>query len=294
MDKLEQEILFYQRGDITAGQYIYEQYKDFVFSYASLLKYGDLDITNVMMRNFIGLFMRSSVSRYLHTYMYRPSLKQAIYNRINDLTVLFESFSYEDIVNEAVIVLFELALKYIPSTNSSFHMYISRVFNIYFKRHLEKLLKDPLLSIDWIELKDARFIQEEDEEEGIEDIMEDDESSYDINWLQGLTATGAFEHLTYRERKILVLYYIDGLRDTQIAQILGYQSRETINRYRLKAKERVLRYVKDNNLYGLRHRDSVYNKETAALHNMCQENGVQPEQDTTLQIKTGVHCSRLA
>ena len=75
------------------------------------------------------------------------------------------------------------------------------------------------------------------------------EQSFDSindNWVLGLTTSDEYRNFSIMERKIIKMYYIDEKSDQDIANEMG-TCRATINRRRLRVKEKLRETLKNAN-----------------------------------------------
>lgn len=306
-EELDKIVLGFQTGCPGYAEMLLKAYDGFIAKYVNLLHDGTIYPDNDRMRQFIGLYVsRHNIRRYLDSYVYMPNVKAAIYSTANMLAKIFASYKKAEIYNEIVSVLLELAMRYSRGRNPTFHLYADKVFNYYLKKHLKSIVSDPLIRAEWIEFDDTQY-----ETEG-ENLVETDQvyeriheaieikradtpvvngGGLNLNWINGVTATNVFRMLDAIDRQILVMHYIDKMKDAEIAEALGYGSRETICRRRNKAKAVIEQYAQNNNMYGLREGSDILNQSTKKVSSVRRKTSVQHQQDTKQSVKTRIYCA---
>lgn len=276
----------YQDGSKEAAEALIFRFKTFLNKYCSLIKFGQYNLDHYSIRSFIKLFVakpndRSKINSYFANSAGRKSADEAVMR----ITGIFSSSSQEDTMQELYIIFFNMCSKY-KDTKPSFHHYIKRNFHYYAYRHFEKITKDPIArghiaykatssTIDFSknlqEVEFAEILEDKSIEIEMDQLLEEVElyynmklsktptvkqkgiSVYDnaflnINWINGITCSNIFMVLTPFERKILVMWYVDNLTDTNIAEEFGV-CRGTINKRRAIAKMKLKEAViKNKNL----------------------------------------------
>ena len=200
---------------------------------------------------------------------------------------IFSVFEYDDIYNQLVCALLSMACKYkitkegdkYHKENGTFAMYVSKCFHWEARNTLNTLLVDR-----YVEPINFRFTNEfnndlEFTEECVEDpsalMAYDDmiktydraiaardspmlaiknenvdvykDSSFNFNWINGITCSDIFQCLTNMEREILVHIYIERMTLKEVGELYGY-SNMTICRYKNSAISRMEEYCKEKGL----------------------------------------------
>lgn len=294
LDRIVQE---YKDGKPGSAEALLESYKGFLAIYKNLLCGGIIYPGHTRMRHFIGLFiMRYNIRKSLDRYNYMPNIKQAIYSTAKMISNLCRHLTKAEIENELSMILLDMAKRYHKKKYPTFHLYVEKAFNYRLKKRIEELSNDPLVRSDWL-----TYIDEQYENESTSNLIETDTvlesiqesidkknadtltvvgSGLNLNWINGVTATGIFKMLSSLERRILIMYYIEKKSDEEIARELGYTARETINRKRNKAKSIIETYIKNNKLYRF--------QEDTQFDNI---DDIQEEAEETKEIK--VYYARL-
>jgi DNA-directed RNA polymerase specialized sigma subunit len=308
-DELDIIVQDFQRGYDGCADLLVDAYDGFITKYVNLLERGVIFPDNERMRNFIGLYItKPNVKNHLSEYIYMPSIKTAIYSTAQMLSEIFADYKRQELYNELVSVLLDMAKRYRKDISPMFHIYIDRMFNFMLKKHLSTMSKDPLVRDEWVSYDDECEDTEngnvvetdlvferihESIEIGKADIPVISGSGLNLNWINGVTATSVFKTLSPLDRQILVLYYIDGMDDSEIAKVLGYGARETINRRRNKAKVVITRYVENSNMFRLRQGDNLQQETPQKVRRVQGKVPVQAQQDTEHEVKTRVYCAGL-
>ena len=258
--QLEAWVVDYQAGDTAAAEKIIESYSDFIGSYVNLIKTGNCNIVNHSQRHFLAMF----ASRYLPENLqaqkdpdpYNVNVQHAFYGAAQWLAGKFHLFSNEEIQNELIIGLLEMAVKYkrYKPEGAYFHTYIQKAFHYTANKRLSQILRNPLV-FDWEE--NIEF-----DEDGVADptgrpfeelVWEGvyqlrpygmDPADYNLrelddNWVNGYNCDELFSDLSPIDRQILDLRYAKGFKDTEIADMFGW-GRRTISKRRLAIKRHLM------------------------------------------------------
>lgn len=126
--------------------------------------------------------------------------------------------------------------------------YLTNAFQYEVNRTVQGNISDPLAfrASENLSYDDEHYVvQDEDApEDGI--ILDEErlwanaevDEALGVNWLRGLTAEEPFKGLTMAERKMLKLYYVDGLNDREVAEHFGWHL-NTINSRRRRLIEKI-------------------------------------------------------
>lgn len=264
--KVHQHALNYKEGNKESGEELLKSFNLFIYKYANFLAYGVYDINNYSLRSFISLYIDNKPFRkQLNAYKYKPYIQQQFGSYAVSTSMLFRKYSFNDLYNECVCVLLNMAKRY-KDTRPSFHNYVFRCFHYELERSLKPLIKDVLTKIQLpYELhSNSRVLEYNHIDEAIEEInkkvciknstsltQNDDYSikeleSLNFNWINGITCSDDFLELTQFEREILISNYILKKTDAQIASELGL-CRATVNRKKAHAKNKLLKIMSNNN-----------------------------------------------
>lgn len=267
--KLHQNVMDYKTGDLLAAEKIIKSFNGFIWKFVSLIVNGRFKVGDYSTRNFISLYVTDSyVRKYGSNYDYKPTVKEQLEETAKKITSLFAQYSVDEIRNELVCVLLNMAQKYKDNNRPSFHNYVDKCFHFEAFRGLSHLINDPITRLSYEEIIDNILVDSSAEiefENSLNDMcnraalknakipVEDievslfDINSLNINWINGVTCSEIFQKLTPFERKIILLHYIDNLTDTEIAEQFGV-CRATINRRRLIAKDKLSILAKPDKL----------------------------------------------
>lgn len=253
-DVAEQIVADYQARVEGASQRLVDAYEGYLVNFLNLLNQGEMDFNDKPLRNFLTLFVKDPALKVkIHQWKYSRLGRMEILRLKNMVAEQFKSFTREELWNELVLVLLEMADRYKPREKTGFHNYMFKAFHYWVYRSLMRLISDPLVwngdrNIDVNEqfaLYQGQYQQPSAAPEAIHDTNKEsllaiDEAMDEINenWINGLTCSETFAELNPFERRILKLYYVDGLEDAEIAERLGC-CRATVNRRRLKAKRKI-------------------------------------------------------
>lgn len=265
--KLHRYVLSYQAGDVEAADKIIESFRGFIWKFTNLISNTTFKVNDYSTRRFISLYVVQTYTRkYNSHYEYKPTVREQLEDTARRITSLFEQYSVDEIRNELVCILLTMAKKYKDTERPSFHNYVDKCFHFEAFRGLSHLISDPVTRLSYDELLDNVTMDlsaEQDFENSLEEVCHEmavknadipvlkvevspfDTDSLNTNWVNGITCSELFKQLTPFERKIIVLHYIDGLTDTEIADQVGV-CRATINRRRLRAKEKLSVAVKSD------------------------------------------------
>ncbi|MCX7610338.1 MAG: sigma-70 family RNA polymerase sigma factor [Ignavibacterium sp.] len=264
-EELEEYIKAFQNGDSEAGMKILESFKGFLKKYLMLIHLGVFNIKDKKMREFISLYMKGPKRKLIHQYKYRPAVRNEIYNTVNRIHSIFCHLNHDEIYQELSLGLLYLAKRYrIIDGKPRFQSYVNQVYHYEVKRRLKNLfyyespkrLQEFVLqnhsTEENIEVDEWNVIQSHPSYPLIKKIKEDsihtiEENEINEDWILGWSSSDNFSELTILERRIIKMYYWDDYSDQEIAEKLG-MCRATINRYRLKAKKKIAKKAKQNNL----------------------------------------------
>lgn len=232
VDRLVKE---FQAGSDEAGMKLIDAFSGFLMNFLLLVKNGTLDPYNRSIRRFMSLFVKGRTERYMLLSSKRDdeTVKKSIYALAGRIASQFSPFEEEDIWAELVAEFLAMARKYYNESGYFFHVYISKAFPYRAYKRLSRLSSDPV-AIAFRTRSGA--VEEETEihgrQEDIPDIEEapvllineDLDSDFGENWIGGITCSDMFADLTPLERRVLVMYHMDGYRDKEIGEILGFSA----------------------------------------------------------------------
>lgn len=229
--ELEQYVLDYQNGDSEAADKIIRAFEGVIVKFTNLVCRGIIDPADKGLRNFVALFYPGSSGRKLHEYRFNSTACNELIEKAAFISKLFRDFEYDEIKNELIIIILNLARKYKPKGDGipRFHIYVSKVFHFRAFGNLVKLISDPSFNSKRVSLEMYNFFQDEDIETAISKEL-------DEIWTSGLTAD-IFANMLPVDRKIIKMYYFDKMSDEEIASFLGYTPTRVARRRRELVKE---------------------------------------------------------
>lgn len=260
--KLHQYVMNYQSGNKQSADKIVESFNGFIWKYVNLITKGTYNLSDYSIRKFISLYSSQLyIKKYTPNYNYKQKFRDNLENTTKKITSLFKQYSSDEIRNELICILLNMAKKYKDIKKPSFHNYVDKCFHFEAFRGLSHLISDPITRMTYNEFIDNmaedpsaenEFINTLEEvccqialKNAVIPVEESNVSIFDLeslntNWINGITCSTRFKDLTPFERNIIILYYIQNLTDTEIATQIGV-CRATINRKRLKAKKKLIR-----------------------------------------------------
>lgn len=208
--------------------------------YVKILKKGTCNVTDSDTRGFLHLWIEDTTEKYKFLNNYNTDWARSYgANIASFLTDLCKTLSYDDLYQELRLITLKLADRY-EDMGKSFLAYISKSFKYELRRSLKTLIEDPVIYLQNYNM----YYDDEDVESGLNDSFNSDtrlqynEKAFSMEykhlgpmWLKGKTCSEKFKELTLVERKIIKMYYLDGLPDKDIAEELGY-SRSWVNSLR--------------------------------------------------------------
>lgn len=251
----EQMVADYKERKEGAAERLINAYRGYLLSFLNLINQGNLDLRYKPTRKFLMLFVADPDKRKrIATWVYsKTGIKEAL--KVKQMIVeQFKCYSREELYNELVCVLLEMANRYEKKDQSGFHNYMWTSFHFYAYRALQPLIADPLVwhmdenvsmgekfegtdaCGDYLKSSTQDMIHDIDKE-AVRTIDEELDSLSD-NWINGLTCSPIFAELNPFERRILKEYYANHWEDQEIADQLA-ACRATINRRRLAAERKV-------------------------------------------------------
>lgn len=245
--------------DKDATQKLLDNFEWFIEIYLELICEGKISLENKSARKFISLFMRNrQVAKKMHLFRRSTTVVKSAFDSGEYLKNTYSFLERDDIHHLLIIEFLELVHRYKPKDNaprfvayvmSSYHFRVYHSLTRHTKNHLyhsdleglllDKKTMDRKPTEKETEIED-KFDNKYPELTSPEDIFVDE------NWVAGFTSTNVFDELTYEQRKILKLSYVDGLTDTEISHVLG-TCRATVNRRRLRVVDMLRTYAENLN-----------------------------------------------
>lgn len=172
--ELQRNLVLYKEGNQEAITYIIKAFHPFLTKYVRFIKDGDLPYTQYTNKDGrIYNKVSPTIVSFTRLFMGKTSKeekKKQFSSTCFKIKVLFVKYEYEDIYNELVLALLNMANKYkitkegdqYHKANGTFHMYVSKCFHWEAYRFLSKLIEDPLVHVDMLSLKDQFDDMDED------------------------------------------------------------------------------------------------------------------------------------
>jgi len=251
-DDIDEIVFRYQQGDEASGELLLmrfgchpnqEKPTSYIGKYYTLLRYGRIDFDNRDIRRFVSLYMEDENMRkqMIPFYQYAPVKREAI-RLMTDLAEQLKIMSDEDLLQDLRMLLLQQAKRYKKQgKKKTFTGYLYNSFRYELKRHLDRLLKDPLSS-----RKERKKGYADDRSADEDSIIQLDDTIFikrpiiEMNeelgygWIQGILCSPLFEDLSVAQRLILKLHYLERMTDGEIAERMGIHI-NTVFRQRKKA-----------------------------------------------------------
>lgn len=260
-------VLTYQKDKSNADE-ILNCFNNFLWMFVNIICNKNSQVrANLLkiksIRKFVSLFMYDKDNRKnINQVNKRVKVANNLCATASSVHDIFALYTEEDIRNELINALLLMATKY-KDERPSFHNYVDKCFSYYAYAELKKLFKDPIARVSNVEYLDDMYnalyfndiasvhnIEMEDVHTklDIEHELEEcnmltlderpshySDSFFNINWINGITCDNVFMGLGSMYREILIMYYVQGMTDEQIAKALGI-CRVNVNKKRNEAK----------------------------------------------------------
>lgn len=166
--ELQRNLILYKKGNAEAVTYICQAFHQFLTKYTKFITYGILPHTPFIDKNGNERFkVDSSVSSFVSLFIDKKATEgmtrsKAFSATCTKIQTLFSKYEYDDIYNELVLALLNMANKYkitqpgekFHKENGTFHMYVSKCFHWEAYKFLKKLIHDPLAHYEVVQLCD--------------------------------------------------------------------------------------------------------------------------------------------
>ena len=229
--ELQRNLILYKKGNAEAVTYICQAFHQFLTKYTKFITYGILPHTPFTDKNGNERFkVDSSVSSFVSLFIDKKATEgmtrsKAFSATCTKIQTLFSKYEYDDIYNELVLALLNMANKYkitqpgekFHKENGTFHMYVSKCFHWEAYKFLKKLIHDPLAHYEVIQLCDQfdklEFDNDQDFNEQV--LVPDEKAEFAY---EEMLATASRQNdiknadtLTLREDEKLSAYDLDSL-----------------------------------------------------------------------------------
>ena len=166
--ELQRNLILYKKGNAEAVTYICQAFHQFITKYTKFITYGVLPHIPYVDKNGNERFkVDSSISSFVSLFIDKKTTEGMTKSKAFSVTcvkiqTLFSKYEYDDIYNELILALLNMANKYkitqpgdkFHKENGTFHMYVSKCFHWEAYRYLTKLVNDPLSHFEVIRLCD--------------------------------------------------------------------------------------------------------------------------------------------
>lgn len=276
--KIHEDVLNYKHGHKELATNIINAFNLYLYKYVNLLKRGVFNISDQSLRRFVSLYTPYATNNKTfrkindNSYNHIVAMNIRFQQTVSNLQIAFESYSEEEIMNCLIVALLKMAMQYKDYGKPSFHTYVKNCFHYEVLNAIKDLMATPLgVKMTYFdnvandEKKWEEYSQEttNSEEEIVMQADNDskiknskygipsnasvyDESSFNDNWINGITCEGPFKELIPFERKLIIEHYVKKKTDTEIANEFGL-CRATINRKRLIAVNKLSAFNKGFN-----------------------------------------------
>ena len=229
--ELQRNLILFKQGNKKAISYICKAFHQFITKYTKFIIYGILPHTPYTDKNGKERFrVDSSIAGFVSLFIDKKSTMNMTKSKAFSVTcvkiqTLFSKYEYDDIYNELILALLNMAKKYkitqpgdkYHKENGTFHMYVSRCFHWEAYKFLNKLIKDPLTHFEVIQLCDQLSkLESDDDPELNEQVLIPDEKAAFAYEEMLVTASRKndidnADTLTLRESEKLSAYDMDSL-----------------------------------------------------------------------------------
>lgn len=262
--EVHQNALAFKNGNKDCGLMLINAFGEFLNYYSRLINYKEFDLNHKSTRAFIKMFMpNKKIAKNIHKFKRAKSINSFAYEGAKNINKMFSHYSEPEVNTELIIVLLLMAKRY-SDTKPSFHLYVQKMFHYTLMETVRSKFKnvcvlDSTLS-DNIDIQDTfdnyyvsnknidkYYFLKNSSKPKVKDYDCTDTRSLNNNWIQNITSTDIFKTLTAFEKMILIESYIYNKTDEEIATEYG-TCRATINRRKMKAKNKLLDIGIKNNL----------------------------------------------
>lgn len=242
-DEIEETVLSYQaqpENDVFSKSLI-DKFSPLFKKYITLLKYGQIDFSDMEMKQFIWLFIDDyELRKALNRKNVSSENKNEIYKKFNFVLETYGQLLEEDILSDLYMCFLIIGRRY-KQTGRNFCAYLYNTYRHEVARHIKKHIKNPLC----IQYKNFKY---EDCVNGNLDVHIDlayEDNYYelqtglpDFSWINGQSCDKIFSKLSTLQRTILVKYYLEDWNDRQISELTGVHI-NTINQKRRDALDKL-------------------------------------------------------
>ena len=247
----------FQAGDAEASLLMLEDFKDFLEGFVLLLRGGPVKTLTWSHRIFLSNFVKNSgLANSLKSRSPIAAAYIAAESALTTISIQLRPIDTADLRQDIAEVFLATLKRYRSRNNQNFLIpYIRKSFPYALTRHVQKLIKDPLVNLasdkilslesldevhnryaDYHPLMNHLSVKEVVKHLTISPEKDKQDVDYDelgSMWLRGETCDDRFLNLSYAERKILVQFYHLEMTDAEIAEGLGVSYNTAIRRRHL-------------------------------------------------------------
>lgn len=215
-----------------ASDYLIFKFSPLFRKYITLIKYGQIDFTDVEMKQFVALFIDDyELKKALNRKKQKSEYKADIYKRFNFILETYGLLAEDDILSDLNMCFLTLCKRY-RNVGKNFCAYVYNSYRYEVARHIKKFTKDP----GNIKYKLLHYEDSINGQSYEDSYHEDTMGLPDYTWINGQGCSDIFSDLSTIQRKILIKYYLEDWNDKQIAEYTGLHI-NTINQKRRLATE---------------------------------------------------------
>lgn len=160
--ELERNLILYKKGNAEATTYICQTFHQFIRKYTRFINLRILPCLEYTDKNGVTRHkIDASIVSFVSLFKNKEELKGMTRGKGFSVTclkiqTLFSKYEYDDIYNELVLAILNMANKYqirepgdpYYKKNGTFHMYVQKCFHFEAHCFLKKLVKDPLAHLE--------------------------------------------------------------------------------------------------------------------------------------------------
>ena len=220
-------------GKLAGGQLL-EAFYPLFRKYLALIKSGQIDFNDKEMKRFVlGFVGDKALKTALKRDKTKHTSKHSILYCFNFVTETYGQLP-EDVIKTDLQMLMLILAKRYKQMGRNFCSYVYNTYLFEVSRHIKKYIKNPsnihYKNCEYEEYM-ASYTDPHFEETVLDKTYENAIGLPDSTWIGGENCGEEFAEFSPLERKILVMYYMEGHNDRQIGEILGLHI-NTINQKR--------------------------------------------------------------
>ncbi len=242
-DEIDTLVFQFQRGDREASLKLIEVFKPYLRKFLKIIKDGVLNLKDKDSRKFIGLFITDFETKKKLLKNYQSSEVRYQAHKANTMLYnMSRHIQVDDLRQELIVILLTLAKRYKKKGRKiNFCGYVYNTFRYEIYRRISQMTKDPIVHRSGINLSynDDSYLDDDNNGDFIKSDYIRFINEYVMNlddelgnsWERGLTCDEIFLELTYIQRLILKMRYMEDKFDKEIGAKLGMH-RNTVRKQR--------------------------------------------------------------